>query len=89
MVVRSIPTCFQVFVSIPTTKRKTRIAANSVRTVTFWTVKYKTLGTIVTHQLQVGCLDDTHAPFLFPFSSHDYSAPKGVDARPVRYTRKL
>ena len=41
MVVRSIPTCFQVFVSIPTTKEKAGIAANSVRSVTFWTVNIK------------------------------------------------
>ena len=89
VVVRSIPTCFQVFVSIPTTKR---IRSNSFELSANGNIldcQYKTLGTIVTHKLQVGCLDNTHAPLLFPFSRHDYSAPKRVDARPIQYTRKL
>ena len=35
--------------------------------------------TLVTHRLQVGCLEHTHAPLpplLFPFSRHDYSAAR-------------
>ena len=54
-------------------KEKAGIAANSVRSVTFWTVNIKHS---VTHRLQVGCLEHTHAslpPLLFPFSRHDYS----------------
>ena len=47
-------------------KEKAGIAANSVRSVTFWTVNIKHS---VTHRLQVGCLEHTHAP-LPPLLSH-------------------
>ena len=61
-------------------KEKAGIAANSVRSVTFWTVNIKhSVQLIVTHRLQVGCLEHTHEPLpplLFPFSRHDYSAAK-------------
>ena len=79
MVVRSIPTCFQVFVSIPTTKRKSWNSCELSAIGNILDCQYKTLGTIVTHRLQVGCLEHTHAPLpplLFPFSRHDYSAAR-------------
>ena len=62
MVVRSIPTCFQVFVSIPTTKRKSSNSCELSAIGNILNCQYKTLGTIVTHRLQVGCLEHTHAP---------------------------
>ena len=79
VVVRSIPTCFQVFVSIPTTKRKSWNSCELSAIGNILDCQYKTLGTIVTHRLQVGCLEHTHAPLpplLFPFSRHDYSAAR-------------
>ena len=77
VVVRSIPTCFQVFVSIPTTKRKSWNSCELSAIGNILDCQYKTLSTIVTHRLQVGCLEHTHAPLpplFFPFSRHDYSA---------------
>ena len=75
--VHSIPTCFQVFVSIPTAKRKSWNSCDLSAIGNILDCQYKTLSTIVTHRLQVGC--HTHAPLpplLFPFSRHDYSAAK-------------
>ena len=69
VVVRSIPTCFQVFVSIPTTKRKSSNSCELNAIGNILNCQYKTLGTIVTHRLQVGCLEHTHAP-LPPLLSH-------------------
>ena len=79
VVVRSIPTCFQVFVSIPTTKRKSWNSCELSAIGNILDCQYKTLSTIVTHRLQVGCLEHTHAPLpplLFPFSRHDYIAAR-------------
>ena len=47
VVVRSIPTCFQVFVSIPTTKRKSWNSCELSAIGNILDCQYKTLGTIV------------------------------------------
>ena len=80
----SIPTCFQVFVSIPTTKRKSWNSCELSAIGNILDCQYKTLSTIVTHTLQVGCLEHTHAPLpplLFPFSRHCllYTSPSPRD----------
>ena len=79
VVVRSIPTCFQVFVSIPTTKRKSWNSCELSAIGNILDCQYKTRSTIVTHRLQVGCLEHTRAPLpplLLPFSRHDYNAAR-------------
>ena len=78
VVVRSIPTCFQVFVSIPTTKKKAGIAANSVRSVTFWTVnintRYNCDAQAASRMPRAQARTTPTTPF--PFSRHDYSEAK-------------